>query len=476
MSNLAPAVSALGASRSRADERISIDSINLQVAMSDLVLKKNWRKAEQLSSRMRTRVFSALSVLEMEYRICVTKEKLHDETCLGMVNTGNKMIRRLKNVNFKKKVKKARSLKKFQRAAKNLKSSCAGTEEEFPYFEIISERSQFIVAIGYTGYWGGFHAIFNQFIKEFVPKPLSSSEIRELLKTVKTEQSSISNNLFKLYSGIRESNRDDMSQTSWNILRLQEENLRRLSTLCASICASTRAVLNGELDGDAKKLGQVDLLAGKLARSWILLTVWALYVAYLALLSERSETLQQTIKTARKLPFMSKKKKVEIVSPKTLSAEGQNYDGKYLRINGFVKNMSTKRTRDGKFLNLFEVYEPGSEEEAVKVAVIFEHMGHRGLVNTSYVELFGTWKETSPIADTPVLQLERLKISELKKRYGFWYMVYGVRPWFDNFPNSYHAFWSVRPQKSGNTGPESVLTGAGELIVIRPFSSGKRED
>lgn len=435
------------------------------------MLKKNWKKAEQLSLRMRSRVFSALSRLETQYRVCIRKEKSHDEACHGTVTTGNEMIRRLKDVNFKKNLKKAGVLKKFQEAAKNLKSSCPRTEVEFPFFKTVSERSQFVVAIGYTGFWGGFHAIFNRYLEKFVPKPLSLSEINELTKKVETEQSKVSTSLFKLYSEIRKSNRDDMSQTSWDILRWQEENLRLLSTLCASICGSTRAVLNGELDGDAKKLGQIDLLAGKLARSWILLIVWALYVAYLALLPEGNKVFMQTVKTARRLPFKPRKKKIQLVSLKTLATEGQNFDGKYLRINGFVKNMITKRTRDGKFLNLFELYEPGSEEEAVRVAVIFEHMGHRGLVNTSYVELFGTWKETSPIADTPVLQLERLRISELRKRYGFMYMVDNIRPWFDNFPNSYHAFWSVRPQKSGSTGPETVLTGAGELIVIRPFSS-----
>src|SRR5262249_29782808 len=148
-----------------------------------------------------------------------------------------------------------------------------------------------------------------------------------------------------------------------------------------------------------------------LARSWILLIVWAFYVAYLALLTDKDIRFQQTVKAARKLPFLIKKESAKLVSPKTLSSEGRNYDGKYLRINGFVKNMTTKRTQDGKFINLFEVYDHGSENQSAKVAVIFEHMGHRGLVNTSYVELYGTWKETSPLANTPVLQLERLKIS-----------------------------------------------------------------
>jgi hypothetical protein len=469
---LALPLSPFSESSSRAERRFPIDCIRLQAAISNLAFKRNWKKAEQLSLRSRARAFSMLNILEGEYITCVREKNLHEETCKNMVTIGNEM---LTDENFRTNLKKSGLLSKFKRAVKNRKSFCEGTQGEFPFFKVISHRSQYVVAMGYTGFWGGFHAIFNQYLDKSVPKSFSLSEIRKTEKLLKTEQSSVSNNLFKLYSVIRKGNRDHMLDTSLDILHSQEFNVVKLSARCASICVLTCAVLNGEIDGDAKKLGQLDLIAGKLARSWILLIVWALYVAYLALLTDGDTRFQQTVKAVRKLPFLIKKKRAKLVSPKTLSSEGPNYDGKYLQINGFVKNMTTKRTQDGKFLNLFEVYEHGSEEASVKVAVIFEHMGHRGLVNTSYVELYGIWKETSPLADTPVLQLERLKISELAKRSGFEYMVKSVRPWFDYYPNSYHAYWSVRPQKTAGSGPGSMLTGAGELIVIDPFSSGMEE-
>ncbi|HEY9387866.1 MAG TPA: hypothetical protein VIP70_12565 [Nitrososphaeraceae archaeon] len=471
MSDLALPLSAFSASSSRAERRFPIDCIRLQAAMSDLAFKRNWKKAEQLSLRSRARAFSMLSILEGEHRTCVREKNLHVETCKNIVTIGNEM---LTDENFVTKLKKSGLLSEFKRAVKNRKSSCEGIRGEFPFFKVISEHSQYVVAMGYTGFWGGFHAIFNQYIDKSVPKSFSLPEIRKIEKMLKTEQSSVSNNLFKLYSVIRKGNRDHMLDTSRDILHSQEFNIFKLSAHCASICVLTSAVLNGEIDGDAKKLGQLDLLAGKLARSWILLIVWALYVAYLGLLTDGDTRFQQTVKAVRKLPFLIKKKRAKLVSPKTLSSEGPNYDGKYVQINGFVKNMTTKRTQDGKFLNLFEVYEHGSDK-AVRVAVIFEHMGHRGLVNTSYVELYGIWKETSPLADRPVLQLERLKISELGERSGFEYMVKTVRPWFDFYPNSYHAYWSVRPQKTAGSGPGSMLTGAGELIVIDPFSSGRGE-
>jgi hypothetical protein len=465
-------LSALRVSSTRAERRLPIESTRLQVAMRNLVFKRNWKKAEELSSQSRARAFSMLSILEGEHRMCIREKKLHEETCEYIVITGNEM---LKDENFGTKLKKAGLLSEFKRAVKNRKSHCEGIQNEFPFFKVISELSQYVIAIGYTGFWGGFHAIFNQHIDKLVPTSFSVSEIKGREKMLKTEQSSVSKNLFKLYTAIRKGNRDHMLDTSRDILNSQEFNIVKLSVHCASICVLTRAVLNGEIDGDAKRLGQLDLMAGKLARSWMLLIVWAFYVAYLAFLTDGDTRFQQTVEAARKLPFTSKKKKAKIVSPKLLSSEGPNYNGKYIQLNGFVKKMTTKRTQDGKFLNLFEVYEHGSEEQSVKVAVIFEHMGHRGLVKTSYVELYGIWKETSPLADIPVLQLERLKISELRERSGFEYMLDRLRPWFDFYPNSYHAYWSVRPQEKGKSGPGSMVTGAGELIIMHPFSSGMGE-
>ena len=449
--------------------RAPIDSVDLQVAMSDVVLKMDWVKTEKLSLDMMKKFFSELLVLKGEYQMAIEFEKSQVKDCERMIETGNKMMTLIKDKNFRNKLKKADRLKQFQRATKDMQSGCKGKTHESPYFSSISRRMQYLVAIGYTGFWGGFHAKFNHHLSDFIPKPLSSSEISEITKIVRAEQLKISKKIIKLYSATGRGNREEMSRVSFDILRSQRVKFHRLSKLCASICAVTRATLKEDLEGDPNKLGMLDLLAGKLARSWILLIVWALYVIYLALLPPRDVVFQEIVKTAKKLPFTSKNKKTKLVSPHTLSTEGKNYHEKYLHINGFVKNLTTGRTQDGKFLNVFEVYEAESTE-AVKVAVIFEHMGHRGLVNTSYVDLYGTWKEKSPLADTPVLHLERRKISELKNRFGFENMLIRLRPWFDYFPNSYHAYWSVRPQKNTEgSGPKGTLTGAGELIIIEPF-------
>jgi hypothetical protein len=458
---------------SRAKQRFPLDTTRLQVKMSNLTLKRRWKKADELSMGLRATVLSELDLLGDQYRRCVREKQSRNEEYDQDIKLRNEMLRDEK---LMADFEEADLLQEFKRAMENRKSYCENPHE-LPIFKIISQRSAYVVATGYTGFWGGFHSMFNQHLARSVPQSLSLSEIQKIAKRLKTEQSSVSKSLSKLYSTVRKGKRDLMLSTSQDVLRSQELNILLLSSTCSLICASTSAALEGRIDGDAKKLGNLDLLAGKLIRSSILLVVWALYVAYIALLPDGDPKFQKIVKTSRELPFSSKRKKAKVVSPKSLSVNGQNFDGKYVKINGFVKNMTTARTQDGKFLNLFEVYVPGSEEQAVRVAVIFEHMGHRGLVNSSYVELFGTWKETSPLADTPVLQLERLKISDLSKRFGFDYILESIRPWFDYFPNSYHAYWSVRPQKKiGSTGQRRTLTGAGEIIAIRPFSSGLIED
>jgi hypothetical protein len=452
-----------------AEDNLPIESIPLQVTMSNLIYKRNWERAEQLALQLRSRVFSALNLLEGEYHNCLRKEELHKELCEDIIETGNKMLTALRNKAFKKKLEDIGSLNEFKGTAKKLKSSCAKPDRKSRIFRPISLRSQYIVAIGYTGFWAGFHANFNIHFDKFVPKPPTSSDILKMTKVIQKEQTNISKNLRKLYSVTGKGNRDAMSTTSLNILRSQEINLQLLSTLCASVCGISRSILNGNIDCDIKKMGRVDILAGKMARSWALLTVFALYVSYLALLPTRDSTFQQITNTARRLPFNPKNKKFQIASPKELWTQGKKYNGKYIQLNGFVRNITKRRTKGGMFLNIFEVYQP-SDEEFVKVVVIFEEMNRRGLVNTASVQLYGTWRQKSKIANIPVFQLERLKTFELKNRYGFNYILEKIRPWFDYFPNSYHAYWSVRPQKA-QSDVERPLTGAGELVFIEPFSS-----
>jgi hypothetical protein len=123
-------LSALRISSTRDERRLPIESIRLLVAMRNLVFKRNWKKAEQLSSQSRARAFSMLSILEGEYRMCVREMKLREETCEHIVMTENEM---LKDENFVTTLKKSGLLSEFKRAVINRKSFCEGIQNEFPF-------------------------------------------------------------------------------------------------------------------------------------------------------------------------------------------------------------------------------------------------------------------------------------------------------------------------------------------------------
>jgi hypothetical protein len=214
-----------------AEDDLPIESISLQVAMSNLIQRRNWERAEQLALQLRSRVFSALNLLDGEYHNCIMEERLHNELCKDRIETGNKMLAALNKKNFKKNLEEIGSLKKFKTAANKMKSSCAKPDRKFRIFRPISLRSQYVVAIGYTGFWAGFHANFNIHLDKFVPKSPTASDVSKMTEMIQKEQSNISKNLHKLYSVTGKGNRDDMLTTSLNILRSQEVNLHQLSAL-----------------------------------------------------------------------------------------------------------------------------------------------------------------------------------------------------------------------------------------------------
>ena len=48
----------------RIEENIPVQSIPIQVSMSNLISRRDWKKVEQDSLQLRSRVFSALNLLE----------------------------------------------------------------------------------------------------------------------------------------------------------------------------------------------------------------------------------------------------------------------------------------------------------------------------------------------------------------------------------------------------------------------------
>ena len=151
----------------KASRDIAHDSIPLQVRMSDLVQRREWKKAEEFAMQLRSRVFSTINHFKVEYMNCIRRDELEKELCADLKENGIAMEALLKDMAFRDKLKDAGVLKNFQNASKSMKS-CKLGDTELIIFKHLSMRAEYIVALGYTGYWGGFHAIFNQNFVKFI--------------------------------------------------------------------------------------------------------------------------------------------------------------------------------------------------------------------------------------------------------------------------------------------------------------------
>ena len=74
----------------RIEENIPVQSIPIQVSMSNLISRRDWKKVEQDSLQLRSRVFSALNLLEGEYQDDLSQR---EELCASMIEKKNQMIR-----------------------------------------------------------------------------------------------------------------------------------------------------------------------------------------------------------------------------------------------------------------------------------------------------------------------------------------------------------------------------------------------
>jgi hypothetical protein len=150
-----------------ATRKESFDSIRFQYTISKLALKRKWLKADELARQSRTKTLSELSTLEGLYRSCIIEKQKLEEKNDRAVKLGNKL---LKNKKFWDLFENGDDLRKFKQGIR-FRISPRNNPPELLKFSIISDRSQYLVAMGYTGFWGGFHSIFNRSLASKVPKP-----------------------------------------------------------------------------------------------------------------------------------------------------------------------------------------------------------------------------------------------------------------------------------------------------------------
>lgn len=459
---------------------IAIESMKLQGDAAKLVENEDWTGLIKLTGSMRGKALNAISRLKGLAKVSEQMLAVSCQTDTENEQFVTNLTEKLQNAKTSSEVEKALMdlgksqsfLNDFLELAKKERKPVSVIQEHL-LIDSLSTRLKYAIAIGYTGYWGGFFAAYNLNMKSYIPKRFRRSEVRQIAKQVAQLQALNEDTLTELYAVLVNGSQQDIHDKGLNILHKQEESLEWIARLVAVVSASTQAALKGKYNKMALDLGEVDLALGQAVRTWMLLTTASLYYARIGVLAETHKDVNAERKNAKKLAFDSKISNGKDVTISSLAQKGQDYHDKLVEVKGFVRNLHAIRTRDGKLLTLFTIYKPG-RKETIEAAAIFEHLGHRGLINSAYVNVVGTWKQTSNISDNPTLQIERIQLSELKKQSWMDYVATAVRPWFDFYPNSHHVSWSIRPEHKGKNGMKSALTGAGEILFIRPFGAAEK--
>lgn len=448
-------------------------SRDIQFLAGKLTLRRSWDKLYRLAFELRGRAFADLNSFQSEFD---TKSTFVNNSCLTCMSEEpiTKVATALKNPEDRKEIEKelkkngysTEFINKFKKSLSGEFQKKLRSVFKFP-FRLISDRSQYTIALGLTGFLAGFHSLFNQQITKKPIPYFNEKEIELIQGIIENEDQKNFNGLLDIHSAISSGQREKMRLTSWKILQSQDSNLKRLAVICSSICKATLNEVNNNKSKIRSKLGKVDLLMGHTCRRWLFLSVTALYANRIALLAEDDPEFQNAVKKARRLRFESKIPNGKNITINKLIKNSDKNDGKYLEITGFVRNL--KATRRGyKFFTKFELYEP-EKRQKIPVIVIFENMGRHGMINDSYIRVHGTWKKKSNVVRYPVLQVERLKLTKYSKSSWLDYLLTRVRPWFDFYPNSNHVEWSIRPQPKWINGKKNYNSGAGELIFIKPF-------
>ncbi len=461
----------------KTENDIAHKSMMLQKEVSTYTFAEDWEELISLTAEMRGKALMAMASLRgMSEFISQRPSMCAPKTLELMIS---KVEDKLKDPKLREEVEKllADTGKPSSLIEKVLNYQVKQEEKpnmlEITNNQILPERLKYVVAIGYTGYWGGFHAAFNRHIQSHKTQSFSKNEVNYLSKLVSKQKNDFNKKFLQLFASLGTGSREEIYINATRILLEQEEIIPWLARLTAVICSPVQETL--KQDKVDPKLALVDLEMGKTARLWVLLTVASFYVAHIAVLPSGHKELEWAIKAARNLPFESRVPDAKNVTIGELAKRGVEYNEKFVEVHGFVRNLKAFRTRDGKLLTVLTIYEKAKGEE-IKAVSIYEHLGHKGLIDTSYVVLSGIWKEKSNIADEPILQIDRIELSKLKKLSWMDYIVEAVRPWFDFYPNSHNIGWSIRPETKGKESKASTLTGAGEIEFMRPFMYKRKGD
>ncbi|WP_179360237.1 hypothetical protein [Nitrosopumilus cobalaminigenes] len=449
---------------------------DLQLEAGRLTVNRTWDELSNLGNRLRARSNSDWNLFLGEYEVRKTLREFGCNIC-GTGGPYDKLSSNLKDEEFRAKV--AAELEKQGKPPELIDKVISAVDGEFKNklkdilrypMHFISLRSQFSIALGYTGLLSGFHSVFNKHFSVIDIPTFERKEIDFIKKLIDEFQEKNILGLLEIHSAFSLGDREKIRNISTSVFNEQESTMKWYAIVSATIAKAVTSYIS-EDPSLARAFGKLEHLLSHAVRSWILTSVVAMYGKRIALLRDDDDEFEDEIKMARKLAFNSKIPNGKNITIRELYNNSDENDGKYLEINGFVKDIAIQREGE-KLLTVFKIYEPGKDEEIPGV-VIFENMPRHGMVNNGFIKMHGTWKKDSNVVDYPVFQVERINLTELSKESWYDYILMKVRPWFDFYPNSNHVEWSIRPQEEWNPDVENLNTGAGELIFIKPFTQNK---
>jgi hypothetical protein len=134
--------------------------------------------------------------------------------------------------------------------------------------------------------------------------------------------------------------------------------------------------------------------------------------------------------------------------------------------------MSSARAGDGKLVGSIVLHDPSSDATAEATGV-FVDFANAGVTTGAYVQLSGTWKRTSALADSrPAIEIDRLSLSALSDSSWRILLLTAAARWFHPWRNALNVSWTMGPHKVVIAGDEidSAATelGAGE-VMFPPF-------
>jgi hypothetical protein len=202
-----------------------------QLRVSDLILKEDWKKLQKDTASMRrearqilldfTRASKAFEKEQASARRSI--ERHRSRANIFLERTKDPTLKRLIKKKF---LKKGESFERYRRGIELMTNDHREPPHGISAF-LVSGAFEFAIAVGYTGFWGGFHASYNRHFLRQSASRLAETKAKDFEGIIRIERRRIIKDLKKLYSLHTPYDSKDL-QTCLDILARQESSLKKL--------------------------------------------------------------------------------------------------------------------------------------------------------------------------------------------------------------------------------------------------------